>query len=87
VTARQVALGDGLLADCSFDLSFQDKPFETIEKYKNNIQKIGFKWKCVNSNIRMFIYMSGAVTVYKERHLIDDDELECIYKMLLYAGR
>ncbi len=87
VTARQVVLNDGLLADCSFDLSCMDMPFETIDKYKKNIQKISFKWKCVDSIIRMVIHMTGAVTIYKARHMINENELECIYKMLLYAGR
>ena len=87
VTARQVVLNDGLLADCSFDLSCMDMPFETIDKYKKNNQKISFKWKCVDSIIRMVIHMTGAVTIYKARHMINENELECIYKMLLYAGR
>lgn len=64
-----------------------DMPFETIDKYKKNIQKISFKWKCVDSIIRMVIHMTGAVTIYKARHMINENELECIYKMLLYAGR
>lgn len=87
VTARQVVLNDGLLADCSFDLSCMEMPFETIDKYKKNIQKISFKWKCVDSIIRMVIHMTGTVTIYKARHMINENELECIYKMLLYAGR
>lgn len=39
VTARQVVLNDGLLADCTLDLSREEMPFETIDKYKKNIQK------------------------------------------------
>ncbi len=87
VTARQVVLSDGLLADCSFDLSDENAPFEMIEKYKRNIQKVSFRWKCVDLVIGMVIYLSGAVTIYKGRRMITEDELECIYKMLLYAGR
>lgn len=87
VTARQVVLSDGLLADCSFDLSNENAPFEMIEKYKRNIQKISFRWKCTGLVIGMVIYMSGTVTIYKERRMITEDELDCIYKMLLYAGR
>lgn len=87
VTARQVVLNDGLLADCTFDLSSEEMPFEMINKYKKNIQKISFRWRCAESVIRMVIHMSGAVTIYKARRIIKDYELECIYKMLLYAGR
>lgn len=86
VTARQVVLNDGLLADCTLDLSREEMPFETIDKYKKNIQKISFRWKCTESIIRMVIHMSGTVTIYKARRMIKDNELECIYKMLLYAG-
>ena len=86
VTARQVVLNDGLLADCTLDLSCEEMPFETIDKYKKNIQKISFRWKCTESIIRMVIHMSGTVTIYKARRMIKDNELECIYKMLLYAG-
>ncbi len=87
VTARQVVLNDGLLADCTFDLSSEEMPFEMIDKYKKNIQKISFIWKCTDSVIRMVVHMSGAVTIYKSRRIIKDNELECIYKMLLYAAR
>lgn len=87
VTARQVILNDGLLADCTFDLSGEAMPFETIDKYKKNIQKISFRWKRTESIISMVIHMSGTVTIYKARRMIKDDELEGIYKMLLYAGR
>lgn len=87
VTARQVVLTDGLLADCTFDLSHTDMPFETISKYKKNVQKISFKWKCTDSDISMVIHMSGALTVYKARHMISDADLEEIYKIMLFAGR
>ena len=68
------------------DLSREEMPFETIDKYKKNIQKISFRWKRTESIIRMVIHMSGTVTIYKARRMIKDNELECIYKMLLYAG-
>ena len=32
-----VAVNDGLLADCTLDLSREEMPFETIDKYKKNI--------------------------------------------------
>ncbi|WP_370775872.1 hypothetical protein [Anaerobutyricum hallii] len=87
VIAKQVVLDDGLLADCSLDLSTQIKPFEIISRYKNNIKRIGFKWKCIDSDIKMVIYMSGAITIYKKQYLIESDELKQIHRMLLYAGR
>ena len=87
VTAQQVVLSDGLLADCTFNLSNEEMPFEMIDKYKKNIQKISFRWKCEESVISMVIHMSGAITIYKNRRMLSDNELECIYKMLLYAGR
>ena len=40
VTARQVVLNDGLLADCTFDLSREEMPFETIDKYKRIFKNI-----------------------------------------------
>lgn len=87
VTAKQVIMNDGLLADCSFDLSTQNKPFEIISKYKNNIQRISFNWKTRNSEIKMVVYISGSITIYKKQCLIEDKELEQIREMLLYAGR
>lgn len=87
ITARQVVLNDGLLADCTFDLSHNDNPFNVINRYKNNIRKISLKWRCKDTTIPMLIYMSGALIVYKARYMIQEEELECIYRMLLYAGR
>lgn len=87
VTAKQVVLENGLLADCTFDMVNQIKPFDIISKYINNIQKIAFRWKYRKSEIKMVIFISGAVTIYKKQHLIEDEELEQIHKMLLYAGR
>ena len=87
ISARQVVLNDGLLADCCFDLSYQEMPFEIINKYKKNIQNISFKWKFTDSAIRVVIHMNGSITIYKARHMINENELNCIYKMLLYAGR
>ena len=87
VTAKQVIMNDGLLADCSFDLSTQKNPFEIISGYKNNIQRIGFNWKTRNSEIKMVIYMSGSIMVYKKQRLIEDEELEQIREMLIHAGR
>ena len=87
VTAKQIILGNGLLADCSFDLSMQKKPFEIIEKYKNNIQRVGLKWKYKDSEIRMVVYMSGSITIYKNQHLIENEQLKKIYEMLLYVKR
>lgn len=87
VTARQVVMNDGLLADCSFDLSHKEKPFEVIGRYMKNIQRISFKWKSAEAYISMVIYMSGLIIVYKARHLISEKELNDIYEMMLYAGR
>ncbi len=87
VTARQIVLNDGLLADCTFDLSKTEKPFMVIEKYKDNIRKISFKWKCTDRMIGLIIHMSGTVTVYKTRESIREEEMTAIYDMLLFAGR
>ena len=46
-----------------------------------------FKWKTRESEIKMVIYMSGSITIYKKQHLIEDEELKQIQDMLLYAGR
>lgn len=87
ITARQVVLNDGLLADCTFDLTHNDTPFKVIDRYKNNIRKLSIKWRCNDTMIPMLIYMSGALIVYKARCMIQEEELDCIYRMLLYARR
>lgn len=87
ISAKQVPLGDELLGDCSFDLSKHDNPFKVISEYIDYIQKIGLKWKCVKTQISMTIYKSGAISIYRNRHLISEEELKNIYEMLLYSRR
>ena len=38
-TATQVAFNDGILADCTFDLSNYDNPFEIIESFLYTINE------------------------------------------------
>ena len=86
VSARKVPFSEHLLVDCTFDLSNDLHPFDVIEKYKTYIQKINFKWKVINMELKLVIYISGAVTIYKERYQISDEELKQIYSMMVYAG-
>ena len=86
-TATQVAFNDGILADCTFDLSNYDNPFEIIERYKKNIDKISVKWKCEDVYIGMLIFISGSIRIYRLRHSINNKQLNKIYRMLECSGR
>lgn len=86
-TATQVAFNDGMLADCTFDLSNYDNPFEIIERYKKNIDKISIKWKCEDVYIGMLIFISGSIRIYRLRHSINNKQLNEIYRMLECSGR
>ena len=86
-TATQVAFNDGILADCTFDLSNYDNPFEIIERYKKNIDKISVKWKCEDVYMGMIIFISGSIRIYRLRHSINNKQLNKIYRMLECSGR
>lgn len=86
-TVTQVAFNDGILADCTFDLSNYDNPFEIIERYKKNIDKISIKWKCEDVYIGILIFISGTIRIYRLRHSINNKQLNKIYRMLECSGR
>ena len=86
-TATQVAFNDGILANCTFDLSNYDNPFEIIERYKKNIDKISVKWKCDDVYMGMIIFISGSIRIYRLRHSINNKQLNEIYRMLECSGR
>jgi hypothetical protein len=86
-TATQVAFNDGILANCTFDLSNYDNPFEIIERYKKNIDKISVKWKCDDVYMGMIIFISGSIRIYRLRHSINNKQLNKIYRMLECSGR
>ena len=86
-TATQLTFNDGILADCTFDLSNYDNPFEIIERYKNNIDKISIKWKCEDVYIGMLIFISGSIRIYRLRRSISSKQLNKIYSMLECSGR
>lgn len=87
VTASQIPINDGVLADCTFDMSNNEQPFGIIEKYKKNIVKISFKWKCEGAFISMMVHTTGALKIYRLRHSVEDRELKKIYELLEYARR
>lgn len=87
ITATQVAFSDGIIADCTIDLSDYNKPFNVIEKYKKNIDKISIKWVCEDVNIGMLIYTSGSIRIYRLRRSINIKQLHMIYQMLECSGR
>ena len=87
IKANGILLEHDLLADCTFDLSDRRAPFETIAKYKDNIQRIALKYVISNEEVAMTLYKTGAVTVHKNRQNIKPEGLLFIYEMLLAAGR
>ena len=88
VRAKDIIIDSDLLADCIFDLSMKEAPFEIINRYKKNIQRVIFRWDIENgSSISITLYQSGAVTVHKDRDTIGDKSLELIYDLLNEARR
>lgn len=87
VSVRGLVLEKDLLADCTINLDGKEQPFKIIDKYKDNINRVSFRWKCDNNIISIVLYKSGAISIYKQRHLITNSVLNNIYEMLLFARR
>lgn len=87
VSVSGLVLEKNLLADCTINLVGKEQPFKIIDRYRENINKVSFKWKCDNNIIAIVLYRSGAITIHKERHLITFNELNNIYDMLLHGRR
>ncbi len=87
VTICGLVLEKELLADCTIDLNGKEQPFKIIDRYKDNINRVSFRWKSDNNVVAIVLYRSGAITIHKQRHLITCNELNNIYGMLLYARR
>ncbi len=87
VTICGLVLEKELLADCTIDLNGKEQPFKIIDRYKDNINRVSFRWKSDNNVVAIVLYRSGAITIHKQRHLITCDELNNIYGMLLSARR
>lgn len=87
VSIRGLILEKDLLADCTINLNGKEQPFKIVDKYKDNINRVSFRWKCDNNIISIVLYKSGAVSIYKQRHLITNNVLNNIYEMLLFARR
>lgn len=87
VTICGLVLEKELLADCTIDLNGKEQPFKIIDRYKDNINRVSFRWKSDNNVVAIVLYRSGAITIHKQRHLITCNELNNIYGMLLSARR
>jgi hypothetical protein len=88
VLVKEIIIESDLLADCIFDLSTKEAPFEVINKYKKNIQRIIFRWEIEHENpVIITLYQSGAVTLHKDRDTIGNKSLEMIYDLLSSARR
>jgi len=88
VRAKDIIIESDLVADCIFDLSMKEAPFDVISRYKKNIQRVIFRWDIENgSPVSITLYQSGAVTVHKDRDAIGEKSLELIYEVLSEARR
>lgn len=87
IRASGILLEQDLVAECTFDLTNKERPFETIRKYKEGIQRIALKYELKNGDIAMTLYKSGAITIHRNRESIEPESLQLIYEMLLAARR
>ena len=87
VKAKEIVIENGLIADCIFDLSFTEKPFYILDKYKKSIDRIRFDLETDNIKVGITLYHSGLISVHKNREFISDEIMTMIHKIINASRR
>lgn len=87
VKAKEIVIENGLIADCIFDLSFAEKPFYILDKYKKSIDRIRFDLETENIKVGITLYHSGLISVHKNREFISDEIMTMIHKIINASRR
>lgn len=83
IRIEDVIIDDGIVANCSVNLSGQENYNELLKKYIKNITQatLSIYDEEPENQISFTIYSSGAVVVYKDKNEIEDNALEIIKKI------
>lgn len=87
VKAKEIIIENGLIADCTFDLSFVETPFKILDKYKHSIDRIRFDLETNNVKVGLTLYRSGLISVHKNKELISDEIMVVIHNIINASRR
>lgn len=89
VKIEDIIIDNGIVANCSVNLSGQDNYKELLKKYIKNITQatLSIYAEEPENRISFAIYSSGAVVVYKDKDEIEDNAFEIIKRICFPSGR
>lgn len=89
VKIEDIIIDNGIVANCSVNLSGQENFSELLKKYIKNISQVTLSVydEEPENQISFTIYSSGAVVVYKNKEEIEDNALEIIKRICFPSGR
>ena len=73
-----VLIDEGIVANCSVNLSSLDNPLHMVQKYMNCISQLTVTIEKDTNPTSLTLYSSGSVVISKDRDDIDDETLENI---------
>lgn len=73
-----VLIDEGIVANCSVNLSSLDNPLHMVQKYMNCISQLTVTIEKDANPTSLTLYSSGSVVISKDRDDIDDETLENI---------
>jgi hypothetical protein len=78
VKVENVVLQNDIIANCFFDLSSHNKPYEILENYIDDIVQISIILKNNDDEVTMSVYSTGTVIVYKSKDQIAPETINSI---------
>ena len=79
---RDIIIEDGIVANCSVNLSNTDTPSKLVKKYIKQISQLTVHLKGSNEDTSLTIYSSGSVVVFKDRTGLAEETLDKIEKIV-----
>lgn len=77
-----IVIDDGIVANCSINLSNQENADELVKKYINKIAQITITFRKNFQPVSITLYSTGSVVVFKDRDDIDDEVMNSINIMV-----
>lgn len=89
VRIEDIIIDNGIIANCSVNLSGQENYGELLKKYIKNITQatLSVYGDDPENQISFTIYSSGAVVVYKDKDEIENNALDIIKRICFPNGR
>lgn len=77
-----IIIDNGIVANCSVNLSNCEKSIELVQKYIESIAQITVTFAKESEPVSITLYSSGSVVVFKDRDEIDDEVMNSINVMI-----